>query len=108
MKKRPFISFFAILLMLCWITGTTTESFAKNLQPSPEKKEQSKNPKVAEYQVKALVPMSVGAFITPSYILIFETLFIVSENTTHTFSKPIFKISFFEKIFEHLIAPQAP
>ncbi|MDX1903608.1 MAG: hypothetical protein SFU27_05565 [Thermonemataceae bacterium] len=54
------------------------------------------------------MPVFVGVFLQTSYFLIFETPFIELKSKFATLSKPVFRIAFFEKIFEHIIAPQAP
>ncbi|MFN3316091.1 MAG: hypothetical protein ACK40K_04710 [Raineya sp.] len=106
MKQKKYISFFVILVGLFWLFGTIGVAFSKN-QPAEKQKDKSQT-EISAYQVKAVVPVMASAVLTPSYTLIFEVCFLIANSSNQTFQKPIFKISFFEKVFEHLIAPQAP
>lgn len=106
MKQKKYISYSAILLCLFWLFGTFSTVFAG--QKSLENKKDKSQTEVSAYQAKALMPVVASAVLSPSYILIFEFTFLVSNFPNQTFQKPIFKISFFEKVFEHIIAPQAP
>ena len=106
MKQSKYIPYSAILLCLFWLFGTFSTAFAGH-KPLESKKDKSQT-EISVYQAKALVPVAASAIISPSYVLIFEFTFLVSNFPNQTFQKPIFKISFFEKVFEHIIAPQAP
>lgn len=106
MKQSKHISFFTFLLVLFWLAGTLVTSFS--LQKTADAQTDTNQTKISAYQVKALAPAVVSATISPNYILIFEASFFVINSPNQTFQKPTFKISFFEKIFEHLIAPKAP
>jgi len=112
MRARKHISYFAILLLLFWISGTMGYAFIpKNIgivSSEKKKNQKSEQTEITQYQAKALMPAPPSSFVQVSYFLIFETPFIIVNHSIQTFQKPIFKISFFEKVFEHIIAPQAP
>ncbi|GAB4489381.1 MAG: hypothetical protein OHK0045_12440 [Raineya sp.] len=79
-----------------------------SLQKTADTQKDSHQTEISAYQVKAVVPAIVSATISPNYTLIFEAPFFIINPPNQTFHKPAFKIAFFEKIFEHLIAPKAP
>jgi len=106
MKQKKHISCIAIVLCLFWFIGTTSYAFAS--KQSFELKKDKSQTEVSAYQAKAVVPLAVSAVLCPTYFLIFEVAFLVCNSANQSFQKPIFKVSFFEKIFEHLIAPKAP
>lgn len=110
MKTQKHISIFAIMLLLFWISGTMGYAFSqKKVCHKTEKKDTKPTPtEISAYQVKASMPVTSASFVQAVYFLIFETPFVVLNNPSHHFQKPIFRVSFFEKIFEHIIAPQAP
>lgn len=110
MKTKKHISIFAFLLLLFWISGTISYAFSqKGVSIKTEKKDKKPTQtEISAYQVKASMPVTSGSFVQAVYFLIFETPYVVLENISHHFQKPVFKISFFEKVFEHIIAPQAP
>lgn len=106
MKQKSNISYSVIVLCLFWLFGTVGYALAEK-QSSEPKKDKSQT-EVSAYQTKALVPVVASATLYPAYFLIFEVSFLLNNSPKQFFQKPVFKISFFEKIFEHLIAPQAP
>jgi hypothetical protein len=109
MKTKKYISIFATFLLLFWISGTMGYAFSqKELCIKTTKNNKKAQTEISAYQIKASMPVTSTSFVQAVYFLIFETPFVVLKNIAPSFQKPIFKISFFEKIFEHIIAPQAP
>ncbi|MCU0436827.1 MAG: hypothetical protein MUC49_02870 [Raineya sp.] len=110
MKTKKHISIFAIMLLLFWISGTIGYAFSqKEIHHKKEKKNtKPTQSEISAYQVKASMPVTSVSFVQAVYFLIFETPFVVLNNLSHHFQNPIFRVSFFEKVFEHIIAPQAP
>jgi hypothetical protein len=106
MKQKNHISCIAIVLCLFWLVGTIGYAFASKQSFEPQK--DKSQTEVSAYQTKAVVPLTNSAVLCPTYFLIFEVLFLICDSANQFFQKPVFKIPFFEKIFEHLIAPQAP
>lgn len=105
-QKKKYISFFIVLIGLFWLLGTVGSAFAsKNDFQSKKDKKQTE---ISAYQAKAVMPVTASAMITPTYTLVWEVHFFLTNSSNQVFGKPIFKISFFEKVFEHIIAPQAP
>jgi hypothetical protein len=106
MKQKKSISFFIVVVGLFWLFGTIGTSFAHHSESKTTK--DKPQTEISAYQAKAVVPAISSATPNPSYTLIFELSFLVLNSPNQTFQKPVFKISFFEKVFEHLIAPKAP
>jgi len=106
MKQKNRISSIAIVLCLFWLVGTIGYAFASKQSFEPQK--DKSQTEVSAYQTKAVVPLTNSAVLCPTYFLIFEVAFLVCNSANQSVQKLIFKVSFFEKIFEHLIAPKAP
>ncbi|KOY84790.1 hypothetical protein AD998_00255 [bacterium 336/3] len=110
MKTKKHISIFALLLLLFWISGTISYAFSQKgfCNKTEQKDKKPTQTEISAYQVKASMPVTSTSFVQAIYFLIFETPYVVLNNISHYFQKPIFRVSFFEKVFEHIIAPQAP
>lgn len=106
MKQKKYISYWVLILCLFWFLGTVLAILSTEQSAKPKK--DTSQTELAAYQAKAVIPAIGTATLSPNYFLIFEVSFLLNNVAKQSFQNPIFKISFFEKIFEHLIAPQAP
>lgn len=74
------------------------------------KEEQSKEQTVvSEVSLEVVVPSH--AFDFGHYDIILPTpqiIYVIVETSVKTFTKPLYRLSYFEKLFEHYIAPNAP
>lgn len=89
--------------------GTNADAFfLQKSNQSAEKQEKPFKEQISAYEVKATFSGFSVAGLQTNYFLLFEVSFAVLETEICLFARPIFRVAFFEKIFEHLIAPQAP
>ncbi len=109
MKNKLYISVGAFLLLFFWLMGTNANAFflQKSNQPA-EKQEKPLKEQISAYELKATFSGFSVAGLQTHYFLLFEVSFAILETEICLFAYPLFRIAFFEKIFEHLIAPQAP
>ncbi|MBA4851719.1 hypothetical protein [Emticicia sp. BO119] len=74
------------------------------------KEEQSKEQTVvSEVSLEVVVPSH--AFDFGHYDIILpapQIIYVIVETSVKTFTKPLYRLSYFEKLFEHYIAPNAP
>ncbi|MCS6794600.1 MAG: hypothetical protein RMJ97_07105 [Raineya sp.] len=109
MEKRNYISIVAFLLMFLWLTGTNVNPFFTTKSKFPTEHTQDSNqPQINTCEIKATLSGFTLADLQTHYFLLFEVPFVVLEIKFTLPTRPLFGISFFEKIFEHFIAPQAP
>ncbi len=82
----------------------------KSAQKKSEKEEQSKErPVVSELSLEVVVPSH--AFDFGHYAIILpqpQIIYVIVETSVKTVTKPLYRLSYFEKLFEHYIAPNAP
>lgn len=75
-----------------------------------DKEEQSKEQTVvSEVSLEVVVPSH--AFDFGHYDIILPTpqiIYVIVETSVKTVTKPLYRLSYFEKLFEHYIAPNAP
>lgn len=75
-----------------------------------KKEEQSKEKTVvSELSLEVVVPSH--AFDFGHYAIILplpQIIYVVAETSVKTITKPLYRLSYFEKLFEHHIAPNAP
>lgn len=75
-----------------------------------EKEEQSKEKTVvSEVSLEVVVPSH--AFDFGHYPIILPApsfIYVIVETSVKTFTKPLYRLSYFEKLYEHHIAPNAP
>ncbi len=108
MRNKSYISLGTFLLLFLWLMGTNANAFFLQKSQSAEKQEKPFKEQISAYEVKATFSGFSVAGLQTNYFLLFEVSFAVLETEICLFARPIFRIAFFEKIFEHLIAPQAP
>lgn len=74
------------------------------------KEEQSKEQTVvSEVSLEVVVPSH--AFDFGHYAIILplpKVIYVIVETSVKTFTKPLYRLSYFEKLYEHHIAPNAP
>ncbi|PKQ65318.1 hypothetical protein [Raineya orbicola] len=109
MKNKFYILLGTFLLLFLWLIGTNANLlFLQKKNQATEKQEKPFKEQISAYEVKATFSGFSVTGLQTNYFLLFEVSFAVLETEICSFSRPIFRIAFFEKIFEHLIAPQAP
>ena len=124
MKKNSYISRSFGLLMFMMVVLTSVlgkQIYHTHSNEAPvvaekvktkkaDKEEQSKEQTVvSEVSLEVVVPSHAYDFghyaiILPSP----QVIFVIVETSVKTFTKPLYRLSYFEKLFEHYIAPNAP
>ncbi|RYU93991.1 hypothetical protein [Emticicia agri] len=74
------------------------------------KEEQSKEQTVvSEVSLEVVVPSHAFDFGHCAIILpLPQVIYVMVETSVKTFTKPLYRLSYFEKLYEHHIAPNAP
>lgn len=120
MKKYSYISRAFGLLMFTMVMLTSV--FGKQLpqqkhdkpnkpkQEKSDKKQQSENQTVvSELSLEVVVPSHAFDFNHDALILPApQVIYLNIEKKAKVFTKPIFILSYFENLYEHFIAPNAP
>ena len=82
----------------------------KSALKKSEKEEQSKEKTVvSELSLEVVVPSH--AFDFGHYAILLplpKVIYVIVETSVKTFTKPLYRLSYFEKLYEHHIAPNAP
>jgi hypothetical protein len=119
MKKISYISraFGLLMFMLVMLTSV----FGKQLpqkQHEPNKSKQEKSSKkqqptdqttVSELSLEVVVPSHAFDFGSNAFILPTpQVIYLIIESSAKAYPKPLFRLSYFENLYEHFIAPNAP
>jgi hypothetical protein len=82
----------------------------KPKQEKTDKKQQPENQTVvSELSLEVVVPSHAFDFNHDALILPTpQVIYLNTEKTAKIFTKPIFILSYFENLYEHFIAPNAP
>ncbi len=77
---------------------------------SPDKQEQPQQKAVvSEVSLEVVVPSH--AFDFGHYAILLplpQVIYVIVETSVKTITKPLYRLSYFEKLYEHHIAPNAP
>jgi len=76
---------------------------------SDKKQQPADQPVVSELSLEVVVPSH--AFDFGHYAIILPTpqiIYVIVETSVKTFTKPLYRLSYFDKLYEHHIAPNAP
>src|SRR6218665_1477385 len=124
MRKNSYISRSFGLLMFIMVVMTSVlgkQIYHKHSNEAPvaaekvnpkkaEKQDQSKEQTVvSEVSLEVVVPSH--AFDFGHYAIILplpQVIYVIVETSVKTFTKPLYRLSYFEKLYEHHIAPNAP
>jgi hypothetical protein len=64
---------------------------------------------VSEVSLEVVVPSHAFDFGYNAIILpLPQVIYVIVETSVKTFTKPLYRLSYFEKLYEHHIAPNAP
>lgn len=124
MKKTSYISRSFGLLMFIMVVLTSVfgkQIYHRHSSETPvavkhsdsdksDKKEQTKDQTVVrEVSLEVVVPSH--AFDFGHYAIVVplpQIIYVMVETSVKTITKPFYRLSFFEKLYEHHIAPNAP
>jgi hypothetical protein len=119
MKNFSYISRAFGLLMFTMVMLTSVfgkqlpqkhDNSSKPKQEKTDKKQQSDNQSVvSELSLEVVVPSHAFDFGHDAIILPApQVIYLVLESAAKIYTKPIFRLSYFENLYEHFIAPNAP
>ena len=119
MKRISYISRAFGLLMLTMVMLTSV--FGKQLPQKhhePTKSKQEKSTKkqqptnqsfVSELSLEVVVPSHAFNFGENPFVLPTpQVIYLIIESSVKVYTKPLFRLSYFENLYEHFIAPNAP
>lgn len=98
----------AVVAFLLWIAVGIGGSYYHFSQDGKIHKESSTQKQISSYEIKATSSIFLVNSLQPNYFLLFETPFLVISQKVILCFLLAFCTAFFEKVFEHLIAPKAP
>jgi hypothetical protein len=122
MKNKIYISPFRFWLSCCFgilllLAQVGVYAFGKVNEPIKIEKKHSKssdhssNPETSHFEqltVTGVMPAVSFQLEQLFFHILFEIKFLEPHQVVVLLQKPLFRLSYFEKIFEHHIAPQAP
>jgi hypothetical protein len=124
MRKNAYISRSFGLLMFIMVVVTSVmgkQIYHKHANQVPVATEKVKAKKatkgerskeqtvVSEVSLEVVVPSHAFDFSYDAIILpLPQVIYVIVETSVKTFTKPLYRLSYFEKLFEHFIAPNAP
>jgi hypothetical protein len=119
MKNISYISRAFGLLMFMMVMLTSV--FGKQLphkhhestKPKQEKSTKKQHPTnqsfVSELSLEVVVPSHAFDFGDSPFILPApQVIYLIIESSAKVYTKPLFRLSYFENLYEHFIAPNAP
>lgn len=119
MKRISYISRAFGLLMFTIVMLTSV--FGKQLplkhheptnskQEKSDKKQHSENQSVvSELSLEVVVPSHAFDFGDNPFVLPTpQVVYLIIESSAKVYTKPLFRLSYFENLYEHFIAPNAP
>jgi len=82
----------------------------KPKQEKSDKKQQPENQSVvSELSLEVVVPSHAFDFGHDAFVLPApQVIYLIVESSVKVYSKPLFRLSYFENLYEHFIAPNAP
>lgn len=116
MKKQSYISsalsiFIIGLVLVLSVFGKqlTYHQSVKQVSKSEKKENQSSQTTISEVSLEVLVPSHAFDFNDAIFVFATQQIAIIAKNNVfQLITKPIFRLSFFEKLFELHIAINAP
>ncbi len=120
MKNYSYISraFGLLMFMMVMLTSVFGKQLPQHKHDKPNKPKQEKTDKkqqpenqtvVSELSLEVVVPSHAFDFNHDALILPTpQVIYLNTEKTAKIFTKPIFVLSYFENLYEHFIAPNAP
>jgi hypothetical protein len=120
MKNYSYISraFGLLMFMMVMLTSVFGKQLPQQKHDKPNKSKQEKSDKnqqsehqsvVSELSLEVVVPSHAFDFNHDGLILPTpQVIYLNVEKKAKIFTKPIFILSYFENLYEHFIAPNAP
>lgn len=119
MKKISYISraFGLLMFMMVMLTSVFGKQLpqkhhepTKSKQEKSTKKQQPANQSfVSELSLEVVVPSHAFDFGDNPFILPTpQVIYLIIESSEKVYTKPLFRLSYFENLYEHFIAPNAP
>jgi len=106
------------MFMMVMLTSVFGKQLPQHKHDKPNKPKQEKTDKkqqpenqtvVSELSLEVVVPSHAFDFNHDALILPTpQVIYLNTEKTAKIFTKPIFVLSYFENLYEHFIAPNAP
>ncbi len=106
------------MFMMVMLTSVFGKQLPQHKHDKPNKPKQEKTDKkqqpenqtvVSELSLEVVVPSHAFDFNHDALILPTpQVIYLNTEKTAKIFTKPIFILSYFENLYEHFIAPNAP